>query len=396
MGTLKAAHSIRPSVDARRGWLNCRMTIWLMLCAFGGSFLLTLLVVRSAGRLARLAGDHDLSGPQKFHSRAVPRIGGLGIFGGLAACMPLLAYREPSWAGPAILLLVSALPAFVAGLAEDITKAQSPRRRLFFTAVAAALAIWLVDAAILRTDIPGLDWLVSFSAGAVLVTVFVVAGVANAVNIIDGFNGLASMCVVLMLGGLAYVAFDVSDPLIGLLALAGIAAVLGFFVWNFPAGLVFLGDGGAYFLGFYVAELAILLLHRNQTVSPMFPLLLCLYPVFETLFSIYRKKWLRGMSPGVPDGVHLHMLVFKRLMRWAVGNRDAREMTRRNSMTSPYLWVLCSLSVLPAVLWYDSTAILALCILLFAVSYVALYWRIVRFKAPRWLVFSPSSQQRKG
>ena len=65
--------------------------------------------------------------------------------------------------------------------------------------------------------------------------------------------------------------------------------MLGFFVWNFPAGLIFLGDGGAYFLGFYVAELAILLLHRNPAVSPMFPLLLCIYPVFETLFSIYRR-----------------------------------------------------------------------------------------------------------
>ena len=66
--------------------------------------------------------------------------------------------------------------------------------------------------------------------------------------------------------------------------------MLGFFVWNFPAGLIFLGDGGAYFLGFYLAELAILLLHRNPEVSPMFPLLLCIYPVFETLFSIYRRK----------------------------------------------------------------------------------------------------------
>jgi UDP-N-acetylmuramyl pentapeptide phosphotransferase/UDP-N-acetylglucosamine-1-phosphate transferase len=375
------------------------MTIWLMLCAFAGSFAVTLLVVRSAGRLsrlARLAGDHDLSGPQKFHTRSVPRIGGLGIFGGVAVIVPLLAHREPSGASLSALLLVCALPAFIAGLAEDFTKTQSPRRRLVFTAVAAVLATWLVDATILRTDIPGLDWVVAYPLGAALVTVFVVTGVANAVNIIDGFNGLASMCAVLMLGGLGYVAFDVGDPLIGLLALVGMAAVLGFFVWNFPAGLVFLGDGGAYFLGFYVAELAVLLLHRNPGVSPMFPLLLCIYPVFETLFSIYRKKWLRGMSPGVPDGVHLHMLVFKRLMRWAVGDRDARELTRRNSLTSPYLWVLCSLSVVPAVLFYDSTRIQAILILLFALTYVVLYWRIVRFRSPRWLVFSRSKQPRRG
>lgn len=367
--------------------------MWVLITAFAVAFATTLAVVRSAKRLERLAGDHDLSGPQKFHARPVPRVGGLGIFVGVLAGAAVAVRADLVGLGLLTGLMLASVPAFACGLAEDLTKSQSPRRRMFFTAVSAALAVWLVDAVITRTDLPGLDWVVGFAVGAALVTVFVVTGVANAVNIIDGFNGLASMCVALMLTGLAYVAFDLGDRTIGWLALLGIAALLGFFVWNFPAGLVFLGDGGAYFLGFYLAELAILLLHRNPGLSPMFPLLLCIYPVFETLFSIYRKKWLRGMSPGVPDGVHLHMLVFKRLMRWAVGNRDARELTRRNSMTSPYLWVLCSLSVLPAVLWYDSTAVQATCIVLFAITYVALYWRIVRFRAPRWLVFRPSTSR---
>ena len=370
--------------------------MWLVLTALLASFVVTLVLVRSAKGLERLAGDHDLSGPQKFHARPVPRIGGVGIFVGIGAGAALAGWRDAELLSLAGWLLVCGLPAFAAGIAEDLTKAQSPRRRLFFTAVSAALAVWLVDAVITRTGIPGLDWVVTFSAGAATVTVFVVAGVANAVNIIDGFNGLASMCVLLMLGGLAYVAFDVNDRIIFSLALVGIGAVLGFFVWNFPAGLIFLGDGGAYFLGFYLAELAILLLHRNPDVSPMFPLLLCMYPVFETLFSVYRKKLLRGMSPGMPDGVHLHMLVFKRLMRWAVGNQDARRLTQRNSMTSPYLWILCSLSVVPATLFYDSTLIQAAFILLFALLYIVLYWRIVRFRAPRWLVFRDSKPERRG
>jgi UDP-N-acetylmuramyl pentapeptide phosphotransferase/UDP-N-acetylglucosamine-1-phosphate transferase len=375
--------------------------MWPMVIACAVAFAATLVVVRSAHALAHVVGDHELSGPQKFHARVVPRIGGVGIVLGVAAGAAWAALRGSgaSLGALALALLAAAVPVVAAGMAEDLTKSQSPRRRMFFTAVSAALAVWLAGAVIERTDIPGLDWVVTFGLGAALVTVFVVTGVANAVNIIDGFNGLASMCVMLMLAGLAYVAFDVGDRTIAGLALIGIGAVAGFFVWNFPAGLVFLGDGGAYFLGFYLAELAILLLHRNPDVSPMFPLLLCLYPVFETLFSVYRKKLLRGMSPGVPDGVHLHMLVFKRLMRWAVGQQDAKHLTRRNSMTSPYLWILCSLSVVPAVLFYDSTGICALMILLFAVTYVGLYWRIVRFRAPRWLVFRPSAppkQTRKG
>ncbi len=362
----------------------------LLVSAFAVSLLVTLCIVRGAKGLVRVVGDHDLSGPQKFHAHAVPRIGGVGILLGVAAGTAVLVWREPgtaSWLGG---FLACALPAFGAGIAEDLTKTQSPRRRLFFTAVSAALAVWLVQAVIQRTDIPGLDWVVSFPLGALLVTIFVVAGVANAVNIIDGFNGLASMCVVIMLIGLAYVAFAVDDRLIALLALAGVGAVLGFFAWNFPAGLVFLGDGGAYFLGFYLSELAILLLQRNPGVSPMFPLLLCIYPVFETLFSIYRRKWLRGVPVGMPDGAHLHSLIYRRFIRWAAGERSARELTRRNSMTSPYLWMLCSTSVVPAVLWFDSTAIQAVMIVLFGTSYVLLYWRIVRFKAPRWLAFRHS------
>ena len=357
-----------------------------LVLAFMSSFAVTLCIVRAFKGLGSGASDHDLSGPQKFHARAVPRVGGIGIFIGIAAAMCLMALREPDqgrWLG---FFLLSAVPAFSAGIAEDFTKNQSPRRRLFFTMVSAVLAGWLVHALIERTDIPGLDAFVAVTFGAFAVTVFVVAGVANAVNIIDGFNGLASMCVVIMLCGLAYVAFSVGDKLVAMLALAGIGAILGFFVFNFPAGLIFLGDGGAYFLGFYVAELAILLLHRNPGVSPMFPLLLCIYPVFETLFSIYRRKWLRGVPVGMPDGAHLHSLIYRRFLRWAAGERSARELTRRNSMTSPYLWMLCSLSVVPAVLWFESTAIQAIFITLFGLTYIVLYWRIVRFKAPRWLL----------
>lgn len=370
--------------------------MWMLAVAFSAAFLVTLAVVRVAPRIAKFAGDHDLSGPQKFHSRPVPRIGGLGIFVGVVLATSIAAVLGRLDGGLSALLLTAGLPAFLSGLAEDLTKSQSPRRRLFFTAVSAALAFVLIDAAIFRTDLVGLDWLVGFGAGAFVITVFVVSGVANAVNIIDGFNGLASMCVALMLAGIAYVAFELGDSTLTLLSLIGIAALFGFFVWNFPAGLVFLGDGGAYFLGFYVAELAILMLQRHPGVSPMFPLLLCIYPVFETLFSIYRRKWLRGRPIGMPDGAHLHSLIYRRFMRWAAGERTARELTRRNSMTSPYLWILCSLSVVPAMLFYDSTPIQMGFILAFSLVYLFLYWRIVRFKSPRWLVFRPSRPPREG
>jgi len=346
-----------------------------------------MLTIRWAKSHLHFSNDSDFSGPQKFHALAVPRIGGVGIAGGLVAAAAVLLIQGREAGHAAVLLVACGIPAFSMGLAEDLTKKISPLWRLLATAISAALAVFWLEAAIVRTDIVGLDWVVSYPLGAALLTLFAVAGMANSVNIIDGFNGLSSMCVVLMLISVAYVGFQVDDGLVATLALAGVGAVMGFFVWNYPAGLIFLGDGGAYFLGFYVAELAILLLHRHPNVSPMFPLLVCIYPVFETVFSIYRRRFLRSLPPSMPDGIHLHSLIFRRVVRWTAGNRSAKALTRRNSMTSPYLWMLCMMSVIPAVLFWDNTPVLAGFLCLFAVSYVLLYWRIVRFKAPRWLVF---------
>lgn len=370
----------------------------LFVAAFAVSLCVTLLIVHSTKMHASLTMDSDVSGPQKFHARPVPRIGGVGILAGLLAAAGVLIATRPDAAWLTPRLLLCAVPTVAAGLIEDITKRVSPRVRLLAMLLSGGLAFVWIDAAIVRTDIPGLELIIGYTAVSAVLTVVAVAGIANAVNIIDGMNGLASMCGIIMLAALAYVAYQVDDPVIGALALAGVGGVLGFFLWNFPLGLIFLGDGGAYFLGFYVAELSILLLARNPEVSPLFPLLVCIYPVFETLFSIYRRRFLRAVPPSMPDGIHLHSLIYRRLLRWAVGDRSARALTRRNSMTSPFLWMLCMLSVAPAVLFWDNSALIAVSLAVFAVSYIVLYWRIVRFKSPRWMrmVVRRPLQERQG
>lgn len=356
------------------------------LCGFLVSATLTVLVIRWWHTHLPSAADHDLLGCQKVHREPVPRIGGAGIAVGLfAATLLTLPMHRPEAAELGLLLLVCALPAFASGLGEDITKRVRPRTRLWATVVSGALAVWLLDAVITRTDLWGLDWIASFALGAAFLAVFTVTGISHAINIIDGFNGLASMCVVFMLMAIAYVALEVGDAPIAALALAGAGAVLGFFVWNYPGGRIFLGDGGAYLLGFYLAELGILLLQRNPEVSPLFPLLMAIYPVFETLFSMYRRRIVRGGAIVMPDGVHLHSLVYRRLLHWTVGH-DEHLIKKRNSMTAPYLWLLCMASVLPAVLFWDQSHVLAGFILLFVLSYVLLYSKIVRFRVPRWLV----------
>lgn len=86
------------------------------------------------------------------------------------------------------------------------------------------------------------------------------------------------------------------------------------------------------------------------------------------------------------DGIHLHSLIYRHIMRWAVGKQSKRSHARRNSMSSPYLWMLSMVAVVPAMLFWDCTALLASFIVLFGLVYTTLYWRIVHFKSLRWML----------
>jgi len=164
----------------------------------------------------------------------------------------------------------------------------------------------------------------------------------------------------------------------GLFALAMLGALLGFLIWNYPKGKIFLGDGGAYLLGFWLAEVSVLLVVRHPEVSPWFPMLLLIYPVFETLFSIYRRKILRGESPGQPDCSHMHQMIYMRLIRFRFSNgiSDPKTATQQNSMVAPYGWLISLVCALPAVLFWNETRWLAIASFIFCATYVWLYRRL--------------------
>lgn len=352
------------------------------------SLIATLLVVRYSHLHEHITADYDTDGIQKFHESPVPRVGGLGLAVGLLGAFSFRYFQNSNVSFFGLLLLVTAMPAFGLGFAEDVTKRVGVKIRLLATAASAAVAGYFFGAWLNSLQIFGVDDLMgAYPWVAVAVTCFAVAGVANAFNIIDGYNGLSGMVGVIILGGIAYVAFKLNDPEIMIAALAMMGAILGFLVLNYPRGLIFLGDGGAYLIGFWVAELSVLLTARHPEVSKWFPLLLCAYPIFETLFTIYRRL-VRKMHPGMPDAAHLHQMIYKRVVRWAVGSNESVDMVIRNSLTAPYLWVLSAMAVIPAVLFWDNAWALRGFALLFAVSYVLLYRRLVLFKAPKWLMVS--------
>lgn len=354
-----------------------------LLAAFFSSFIATLLIIRFEHLHRHLSADSDLTGPQKFHKTSVPRIGGLSIAIGIFAATLVRFHNNPTSTFE-LAFLVCAIPTFAIGLTEDLTKKVSVKTRLFFTAIAALLAVNYLGAQITHLDIPGIDYAFAIPGVAILFTIFAITGLANAYNIIDGFNGLSSMVGIIALLGLAYISYVVADPLLMQISLIMAAAILGFFLWNYPRGLIFLGDGGAYLIGFWIGLLSVLLVARHENISPWFALVINAYPILETLFTIYRRKIHQGISPGQPDGIHFHTLIYRRILNPTCIEKKEDWFTA-NAKTSPYLWILCALAVVPAILWWNSSSILIASAVLFSISYIWLYKRIVSFKTPRWM-----------
>ncbi|NPA53902.1 MAG: undecaprenyl/decaprenyl-phosphate alpha-N-acetylglucosaminyl 1-phosphate transferase [Aquificae bacterium] len=295
--------------------------------------------------------------PQKFHSIPTSRGGGIGIF--LANFLLVL---NPL----GIKFLISGSLAFLSGLWEDLQRGLSPKIRLLFQILSAVLAVLLIGAVI--KDIRIIEFPYPL---AVLFTVFAIVGAINAINIIDGFNGLASGISLMILTSFGIVSYLQNDNELLFIILVNIGAILGFMVFNFPKGKIFLGDGGAYFLGFVIAEISILLPYRHEEVSPWFSLAVLVYPVWEVLFSFYRKTK-RGLSPLKPDKFHFHMLINKRI-------------TKNNPATSIVIWIFAfPFTVLP-VLYYNNTIACAFTALLFILIYNVLYISIIKFKVKNQL-----------
>ncbi|MES2206138.1 MAG: glycosyltransferase [Pseudomonadota bacterium] len=364
-----------------------------VLFPFLGSLAIASLIVRYQYLHCGATADCDLTGIQKFHVEPVPRIGGIPIVCALGAGFLLLKLGTTNQSVMLLesyaLLIIAASFAFAIGLLEDLTKKIGPLPRLLVTFLAAAYASDCLGVKIDRMDIPFIDdFLRNNPLAITLLTVFVIGGVSHAFNIIDGYNGLASGASLIMCIALSLVACFFGDWIIAVPCFILIGGILGFLVLNFPYGKLFLGDGGAYLIGFMLSSLAILLGNRHsESISPWFPMLLVIYPVFETVFSMCRRK-AQGRAMGLPDRGHLHQLIFLRLVRWKTTSKANHDKIFRNSLTSPYLWGLTSAAVIPAVLFYSSTRALSFFIILFMVSYMWLYRRIVHFKTPKWLVFS--------
>jgi UDP-N-acetylmuramyl pentapeptide phosphotransferase/UDP-N-acetylglucosamine-1-phosphate transferase len=293
-------------------------------------------------------------------------------------------FQDSSIGMEELYLIIGTLPVFGIGLAEDLCKRVSIRLRMILIGIGAFITVLVLNASINQLDIPGIDLLMTIPLVSIVFTIFAITGLTNAYNIIDGFHGLSSMIGIIALLGLGWIGFQLSDTLTTFLSLTMVAAILGFFIWNYPKGLIFLGDCGAYLIGFWVAVLSILLVNRHSEISPWFAVTINAYPIIETLFSMYRRKFHQNKNPGHPDGIHFHSLIYRRVLN---NKKTSNKLEGFNvsAKTSPYLWVLNTFAVIPALLFWNSTFVLVASIAVFAAVYVWLYRRLVTFRVPIWL-----------
>ncbi len=321
------------------------------------------------------------TGVQKFHTAPTPRIAGIALVVGVLAGYAFSSHSPAAAEKRQILsaILMAGMPAFIFGLLEDITKKVSVKTRLLATMASGLLGWGITGVSLTSVDIWGVDWLLGFTAVSVLFTAFAVGGVANAINIIDGFNGLTAGVALIMLAAFGLIAREVGDIPLAFACLIIAGAVLGFFLVNWPFGKIFLGDGGAYFLGFTLAWIAILLPQRNAQVSPWASLLICSYPIIEVGFSFVRKSLREGYHPSQPDGVHLHMLANK---RWARKIYGEFSQTLQNGLTSPFLWLYAAIPCTAAVFSYQYTWLCAVLLVASTLVYLAMYSKLAFF---RWV-----------
>ncbi len=270
------------------------------------SFAVTLVVMPLVIRLSvqRKLGL-DLPNGRKTHKNATPRIGGIGLALGVFISIPWLVLDKRI-----IVYLLGAAVIFIVGLLDDL-KEVGWKTKIVGTLIAASLAIFFAD---LRIESLGN----LFGAGdlelgmlSIPITYLCILGITNAINMIDGLNGLASGVSIIAFAFLAYFSYLAGDMALLSVNLVFIGGASAFLIYNFPRGRIFLGDSGSLLLGFSLAVISVALFKPGLTsIEPMVPVLILAVPIFDTL-RVLIKRVIEGKNPFHADMTHLHHLMLR-------------------------------------------------------------------------------------
>ena len=258
----------------------------------------TWIVTPATIALARRLGAVDLPGARKIHRQPVPRIGGLAVYGGFVAGMTFAAWATGNLAYPAQVdvywagLALAATVMLLVGLADDLWGLAFYWK--FAAQVATAIFVWFCGFRIEVIAHP-LGGALELGVLSMPLTVLWIVGITNAVNLIDGLDGLATGIALITSGAVAVIAFVRAELGVTAASVALAGSLLGFLRFNFNPARIFLGDSGSMFLGFVLAVTAVRGSQKGPTaVAILVPLLVLGLPLLDTSVAVLRRIYRLG------------------------------------------------------------------------------------------------------
>jgi UDP-GlcNAc:undecaprenyl-phosphate GlcNAc-1-phosphate transferase len=245
--------------------------------------------------------------PEAHHGQAVPvpRLGGLALVAAFFVVLLFAGIVSPAQRSSLLLhpvILVSCLAMFGIGFMDDL-KPLGARKKLL-AQVMVALAVCACGLGIQLFKMPFSGHIIHLGPWGVLITVLWLVGMTNLINIIDGVDGLAAGIALMLMVLLGYVGHETGNLELLVAGMGG--ALLGFLCFNFPPARIYMGDGGAYFLGFQIGLFAIVNSHKGEVLAALAaPLFVLALPILDTGLAILRRG-LRGLPLFRPDRHHLH------------------------------------------------------------------------------------------
>jgi UDP-GlcNAc:undecaprenyl-phosphate GlcNAc-1-phosphate transferase len=277
--------------------------------AFMAPWLATDLLIPWVVRLAYRVGKVDTPDARKVHTMPVPRLGGLAIVAGFFLGLALLEWLVPgelfNLEGPIGGVLAGGALMFLVGFIDDLKPLDAKVKLLLqITAASVAYALGVKITFVSNPMSGGLLFLPFWIPP--LVTIFYMVGITNTINLIDGLDGLAGGVSLIAALTIAIIAMQTNQPTAGIVAMALAGATIGFLRYNFNPAKIFMGDGGALFLGITLASASIVgLLKLVAAVAFALPLVILGVPILDTSFAILRRLWNRKPIFS-PDRGHLH------------------------------------------------------------------------------------------
>lgn len=270
------------------------------------TFLTSLLLVPIVKKIAIHVNAMDEPNERKIHKVPMPRLGGLAIY--FSFLLGYILYGEINT--QMISILISSFLLVIVGIFDDIKSV--PARYKFLVQVIAA-SIVVVYGNLGFTEISFLGIKLHFNQIINnIIAIFFIVGITNAINLIDGLDGLASGISVIYFFTIAIIAILLNrmGGLDIILSLIMLGSTLGFLFHNFPPAKIFMGDTGSLFLGFMISIIALLGYKVTTFTSLVVPVVILAIPIFDTAFAIFRRL-LKGQNIGVADKEHFHHQLLK-------------------------------------------------------------------------------------